>query len=118
MLQTKDASEHEEGETIFSGTQRGASKEIPEATTPLSASKSGSGIAGSTVGKGGVNNPQPPAASVAQHDSAGDTGPAAPPASTSELQAEEIPNAGIIATTNDDDSDSSPAASTAERPTA
>ncbi|PBJ68072.1 mucin-associated surface protein [Trypanosoma cruzi cruzi] len=118
MLQTKDSSGHEEGETISSDTQRSASKEIPEATTPLSASESGSGIAGSTVGKGGVNNPQPPAASVTQHNSEGDTGPAALPASTSELQTEEIPNAGIIATTHDDDNDSSPAASTAERPTA
>ncbi|PBJ77405.1 mucin-associated surface protein [Trypanosoma cruzi cruzi] len=116
MLQTKDSSGHEEGETISSDTQRSASKEIPEATTPLSASESGSGIAGSTVGKGGVNNPQPPAASVTQHNSAGDTGPAALPASTSELQTEEMPNAGIIATTHDDN-DSSPAASTAERPT-
>ncbi|EKG06668.1 mucin-associated surface protein (MASP), putative, partial [Trypanosoma cruzi] len=114
---TKDSSGHEEGETISLDTQRSASKEIPEATTPLSASESGSGIAGSTVGKGGVNNPQPPAASVTQHNSAGDTGPAALPASTSELQTEEIPNAGIIATTHDDN-DSSPAASTAERPTA
>ncbi|KAF5216092.1 mucin-associated surface protein [Trypanosoma cruzi] len=118
MLQKKDSSEHEEGETISSDTQRSASKEIPEATTPLSTSKSGSGIAGSTVEKGGANNPQPPAASVTQHNSEGDTGPAALPASTSELQTEEIPNAGIIATTYDDgNDDSSPATSTAERPT-
>ncbi|PBJ71358.1 mucin-associated surface protein [Trypanosoma cruzi cruzi] len=117
MLQTKDSSEHEEGETISSDTQRSTSKEIPEATTPLSASESGSGIAGSTVGKGGVNNPQPPAASVTQHDSKGDAGSAALPVSNTELRTQELPNAGIITTTHDDD-DSSPAASTAERPTA
>ncbi|PWV20732.1 Mucin-associated surface protein (MASP) [Trypanosoma cruzi] len=119
MLQTKDSSQHEEGETIFSDTKRSASKEITEATTPLSASKSGSGIAGSTVENSGANNPQPPATSVKQHDSEGDTGSVALPASNTELRTEEISNAGIIATTHDDDSDdSSPAAPIAERPTA
>ncbi|RNF01533.1 mucin-associated surface protein (MASP), partial [Trypanosoma cruzi] len=90
-----------------------------ESTTPLSTSTESSDIAASTVENSGADNPKPPAASVTQHDSKGDTGSAALPVSNTQLQSEEIPNAGIIATTHDNDNeDSSPAAPIAERPTA
>ncbi|EKF29605.1 mucin-associated surface protein (MASP), putative [Trypanosoma cruzi marinkellei] len=94
MLQKRDSPEHEEGETISSGPQRGATKVIPEVTTPLSTANSGSGAASSTVERGGANNPQIPAAPVTKNDSKGDTGPAAPPASSSELRTQENSNAG------------------------
>ncbi|KAF8284639.1 Mucin-associated surface protein (MASP), subgroup S121 [Trypanosoma cruzi] len=117
MLQTKGSKRQVEQASSLQSPQI-VSHSGPEATTPLTTSTESSDISGSTVGKGGANNPKHPAASVTQHDSEGDTGPAALPASTTELQSEEIPNAGIIATTNDDVNDSSPAAPTAERTTA
>ncbi|KAF5214580.1 Mucin-associated surface protein (MASP) subgroup S121 [Trypanosoma cruzi] len=117
MLQTKGSTKHEEGASSLQSPES-VSHLIREKTTPLSTSTDSSGVAGSTVEKSGANNPKPPAASVTQHDSKGDTGSAALPASNTESQSEEIPNAGIIATTYDDGDDSSPAAPTAERTTA
>ncbi|ESS61625.1 mucin-associated surface protein (MASP) [Trypanosoma cruzi Dm28c] len=117
MLQMKGSTKHEEEASSLQSPES-VSHLIRESTTPLTTSTDSSGVAGSTVENSGANNPKPPAASVTQHDSEGDTGPAALPASNTELQSEEIPNAGIIATTNDDVNDSSPAAPTAERPTA
>ncbi|KAF8288746.1 Mucin-associated surface protein (MASP), subgroup S121 [Trypanosoma cruzi] len=117
MLQTKGSTKHEEGASSLQ-SPGSVSHLSRESTTPLSTSTDSSGVAGSTVENSGADNPKPPAASVTQHDSEGGTGPAALPASTTELQSEEIPNAGIIATTNDDINDSSPAAPTAERTTA
>ncbi|EAN92591.1 Mucin-associated surface protein (MASP) [Trypanosoma cruzi] len=117
MPQTKGSTKHGEGASSLQSPEI-VSHLSRESTTPLSTSTGSSGVAGSTVENSGANNPTPPAASVTQHDSEGDTGPAAPPASNTELQSEEIPNAGIIATTYDDVNDSSRAAPTAERTTA
>ncbi|KAF5223653.1 Mucin-associated surface protein (MASP) subgroup S131 [Trypanosoma cruzi] len=117
MLQTKGSTKHEEGASSLQSPES-VSHLSREKTTPLSTSTDSSGVAGSTVENSGANNPKPPAASVTQHDSKGDTGSAALPANNTELQSEEIPNAGIIATTYDDGDDSSPAAPTAERTTA
>ncbi|PWV08418.1 Mucin-associated surface protein (MASP) [Trypanosoma cruzi] len=117
MLQTKGSTKHEEGASSLQSPES-VSHLSREKTTPLSTSTDSSGVAGSTVENSGANNPKPPAASVTQHDSKGDIGSAALPANNTELQSEEIPNAGIIATTYDDGDDSSPAAPTAERTTA
>ncbi|EAN94060.1 Mucin-associated surface protein (MASP) [Trypanosoma cruzi] len=118
VLQTKGSTKHEEGASSLHSSEN-VSHLSRESTTPLSTSTESSNIAGSTVEKSGAKNSKTTAASVTQHDSEGDTGPAALPASTSELQSDEISNAGIIAATHrDGDDDSSPAASIAERPTA
>ncbi|EAN98297.1 mucin-associated surface protein (MASP), putative, partial [Trypanosoma cruzi] len=117
MPQTKGSTKHEEGASSLQSPES-VSHLSRESTTPLYTSTDSSGVAASTVENSGANNPTPPAASVTQHDSEGDTGPAAPPASNTELQSEEIPNAVIIATTYDDVNDSSRAAPTAERTTA
>ncbi|ESS61743.1 mucin-associated surface protein (MASP) [Trypanosoma cruzi Dm28c] len=117
-LQTKGSKRQVEQASSLQSPQI-VSHSGPESTTPLSNSTESSDISGSTVEKSGANNPKHPAASVTQHDSEGDNGPAALPASNTELQSEEIPNAGITSPTHDDgDEDSSPAAPTAERPTA
>ncbi|KAF8286722.1 Mucin-associated surface protein (MASP), subgroup S125 [Trypanosoma cruzi] len=117
-LQTKGSKRQVEQASSLQSPQI-VSHSGPESTTPLSNSTESSDIAGSTVEKSGANNPKHPAASVTQHDSEGDNGPAALPASNTELQSEEMPNAGITSPTHDDgDEDSSPAAPTAERPTA
>ncbi|KAF8306694.1 Mucin-associated surface protein (MASP), subgroup S121 [Trypanosoma cruzi] len=117
MLQTKGSTKHEEEASSLQSPES-VSHLSRESTTPLSTSTDSSGVAVSTVEKSGAKTPKPPAASVTQHDSEGDIGPAALPVSNTQLQSEEIPNAGIIATTNDDVNDSSPAAPTAERTTA
>ncbi|KAF8307567.1 Mucin-associated surface protein (MASP), subgroup S121 [Trypanosoma cruzi] len=117
-LQRKGSTKQEERASSLHSPQS-VSHLSRESTTPLSTSTESSDIAASTVEKSGAKTSKPPSASVTQHDSEGDTGPAALPVSNTQLQSEEIPNAGIIATTNDDvNDDSSPAAPTAERPTA
>ncbi|PBJ77664.1 mucin-associated surface protein [Trypanosoma cruzi cruzi] len=117
-LQRKGSTKHEEGASSLHSPES-VSHLSRESTTPLSTSTESSDIAASTVEKSGAKTSKTPAASVTQHDSKGDTGSAALPVSNTQLQSEEIPNAGIIATTNDDvNDDSSPAAPIAERPTA
>ncbi|KAF8288518.1 Mucin-associated surface protein (MASP), subgroup S125 [Trypanosoma cruzi] len=117
MLQTRGSTKQEEGASSLQSPES-VSHLGPESTTLLSTSTESSDIAASMVEKSGANNPKPPAASVTQHDSNGDNGPAALSASNTELLSQELPSAGIIATKNDDGDDSSPAAPTAERTTA
>ncbi|PWV02225.1 Mucin-associated surface protein (MASP) [Trypanosoma cruzi] len=117
MLQTKGSTKQEKGASSLQSPES-VSHLGPESTTLLSTSTESSDIAASMVEKSGANNPKPPAASVTQRDSNGDNGPAALPASNTELLSQELPSAGIVATTNDDGDDSSPAAPTAERTTA
>ncbi|PBJ68798.1 mucin-associated surface protein [Trypanosoma cruzi cruzi] len=117
-LQRKGSTKHEEGASSLHSPES-VSHLSRESTTALSTSTESSDIAASTVEKSGAKTSKTPAASVTQHDSKGDTGSAALPTSNTQLQSEEIPNAGIITTTHDNDNeDSSPAAPIAERPTA
>ncbi|EKF39000.1 mucin-associated surface protein (MASP), putative, partial [Trypanosoma cruzi marinkellei] len=118
MLQTKGSTKHEEGASSLD-LPESVPHLSPASTAPLSTSAESSGIAGSTLENGVDNNPKSPAVAVTQKDIEGDTGSAALPASNTELQKQEIPNAAISATTHDDGDDgSSRAASSAERPTA
>ncbi|KAF8303951.1 Mucin-associated surface protein (MASP), subgroup S131 [Trypanosoma cruzi] len=117
-LQNKGSTKQEE-EASSLHSPESVSHLSRESTTPLSTSTDSSDIAASTVEKSGAKTSKTPAASVTQHDSEGDIGPAALPASNTELQTQEIPSTGIIATTHDDDNDdSSPATSIAERTSA